>query len=81
MEDLNINTDEHYRNQKVKIELEIEPYKLLLAVCALSDYVKDQDNFKKLITEKGREDLFNLAQLLTDKCGEAQELLRKHRGN
>lgn len=81
MEDLNINTDEHYRNQKVKIELEIEPYKLLLAVCALSDYVKDQDNFKKLITEKGREDLFNFAQLLTDKCGEAQELLRKQRGN
>ena len=81
MEDFNINTDEFYRNQKVKIELEIEPYKLFLVVCALSDYVKDKEDFKKLITDKGREDLFEIAQLLTDKCGEAQEFLRKQRGN
>jgi len=81
MEDFNINTDEFYLKQKVKIEIEIEPFKLLLAVCALSDYMKDEKTFRGFISEKGMSDLFEFTQLLTDKCGEAQELLRKQRGN
>jgi hypothetical protein len=81
MENFNINTDEFYYKQKVKIEIEIEPYKLFLVTSLLVGIINKDDFIEKSLTETGLIDLKNIAQLLMDKCGEAQELLRKQRGN
>ena len=79
MED--INTDSFYYQQKVKIEIEIEPFKLFLATTVLIEFLNGGDFIKKGITETGRTQLHEITQLLTDKCGEAQNRLRQERGN
>jgi hypothetical protein len=81
MEDLNINTDEFYYKQKVKIEIEIEPYKLFLVTSLLIGIVNKDDFIEKSLTTTGLDHLQETAQLLMDKCSEAQQLLRKQRGN
>ena len=79
MED--INTDSFYYSQKVKIEIEIEPFKLFLATTVLMEFLNDGDFIKKSITETGRSQLHEIAELLIDKCGDAQQKLRQERGN
>lgn len=76
-----INKDSFYYAQKVKIEIEVEPYKLFLATTVLIEFLNNGDFIKNSITETGRSQLHEIAQLLTDKCGEAQSKLRQERGN
>lgn len=76
-----INTDSLYYKQKVKFEIEIEPYKLFLATALLSEIINKGSTLQNSLSEVGRGQLKEVSQILLDKCGEAQEKLRKERGN
>jgi hypothetical protein len=79
MDELDI--DQEYLKQKVKIEIEIEPYKLFLLVTLLGEHLNDGSAIKDSLSESGRAMAVECTQLLTDKCGEAQAILRKKRDN
>lgn len=73
--------DNLYNEQKVTIELEIVPHKLLMIADALKDYVSDEKNLEKFSSEMTEKEIREFAGLLTDKGLEGHNLLRLMRGN
>ncbi len=76
-----INTDSFYYNQKVKIEIEIEPYKLFLATALLAEILNKGETLRNSLSETGTNQLHEVAELLKNSCALAQANLHKKRGN